>query len=97
MLEFEGQLSIARQWRSYREVLTISDLNCLGKATNERKHGVPRRKHQHEYPNSCLQSEKEDADFELFAEAYLVATGFELEVEGSETGTQEFTCSGPMV
>ena len=55
---------------------------------------MPRRKrHQHEYPNSCLQSEKEDADFELFAEAYLVATGFELEVEGSETGTQDFTCS----
>jgi hypothetical protein len=55
---------------------------------------VPRRKrHQHEYPNSRIQREKEEADFEAFAEAYLRSTGLALEEEGSDTGTQDFTCA----
>jgi hypothetical protein len=55
---------------------------------------VPRRKrHQHEYPNSRIQREKEEADFDAFAEAYHRATGLALEEEGSDKGTQDFTCS----
>jgi hypothetical protein len=54
---------------------------------------LPRRKrHQHEYPNSRIQREKEEADFEPFADAYLTATGLILEEVGSDLGTQDFTC-----
>ena len=54
-----------------------------------------RKRHQHEYPNSRIQREKEAADFEPFSEAYLAATGLALEgYEGPELGgTQDFTCS----
>jgi hypothetical protein len=54
---------------------------------------MPRKKrHQHEYPNSRIQREKEEADFEAFAVAYLAATGLTLEDVGSDSGTQDFTC-----
>jgi len=54
---------------------------------------MPRRKrHIHEYPNSRIQREKEEADFEPFADAYLTATGLILEEVGSDSGTQDFTC-----
>jgi hypothetical protein len=54
---------------------------------------MPRRKrHVHEYSNARIQSEKEEADFEPFADAYLAATGLTLEHAGSNKGTQDFTC-----
>jgi hypothetical protein len=51
-----------------------------------------RRRQIHEYPNSRIQREKEEADFEPFADAYLAATGLTLEEVGSDSGTQDFTC-----
>jgi hypothetical protein len=54
---------------------------------------VPRRKrHVHEYPNSRIQREKEEADFEPFVDAYHAATGLALKEVGSDAGTQDFTC-----
>jgi hypothetical protein len=41
---------------------------------------MPRRKrHVHEYPNSPIQAEKEEADFRPFVDAYHAATGLILE------------------
>jgi hypothetical protein len=54
---------------------------------------MPRRKrHVHEYSNARIQSEKEDADFQPFVDAYHAATGLILEAVGCSTGTQDFTC-----
>lgn len=54
---------------------------------------MPRRKrHVHEYPNSRIQAEKEEADFRPFVDAYHAATGLILEEVGSDRGTQDFTC-----